>query len=44
MVFGSDQSDEFSMLDGDDESVSPQQNSENGLTVQLEYFDHSVLA
>ena len=40
MAFGSDQSNELSVLDGDD---GPQQNGENGLTVQLEYFDRSVL-
>ena len=43
MALDSDQSDKLSMLDGDSGSISPQQNSENALTVQLEYFDTSVL-
>ena len=44
MAFGSDQSDELSVLKGDDGSVSPQRNGEKRLTVQLEYFDRLVLA
>ena len=51
MVSGCDQSDEFSMLDGDDESTYAQHILKMGhcwqilreLTVQLEYFDRSVL-
>ena len=41
MVSGSDQSNELSMLDGDDGSVSSDYLEE--MSVQLEYFDHSVL-
>ena len=51
MASGSDQSDEFSVLDGDDGSAYPQHILKTGhcyrilneLTVQLEYFDRSVV-
>ena len=43
-MFGSDKSDELSMLNSDNGSASPQWNDENRLTVQLEYFNHSVSA
>ena len=47
MASAPDQSNELRMLDGDDESVSPdflyQYNYFEGLNVQLEYFDCSVL-
>ena len=42
MAFGIDQSNELNVLTSDG-SVSPQRNGKNGLTVQLEYFNHSVL-
>ena len=43
MVSSSDQSDELGVLDGDSDSVCPQNRSiavSKGLTVQLEHFDH----
>ena len=40
MVSGPDQSSEFSMLDGDNGSISPDFLQQ---TVQLEYFDCSML-
>ena len=51
MASGSDKSDEFSVLDGDDGSAYPQHILKTGhcwrilkgLTVQLEYLDRSVL-
>ena len=51
MASGHDQSDEFSILDGDDGSLYLQDISKmghcwqilEGVTVQLQYFDHSVL-
>ena len=47
MMYSPDQSDELGVLDGDSDSVSPQNRSLltavlKGLTVQLEYFDHSM--
>ena len=46
MVSDPDQSSELSMVDSDDgrvSPVSPQYNYYEGLTAQLEYYDHSVL-
>ena len=44
MVFGPDQSNELSMLDGDDGSyLLLLLKNLDGLTVQLEYFSHSLL-
>ena len=51
MASGSDKSDEFSVLDGDDGSAYPQHILKTGhcwqilkeLTVQLEYLDRLVL-
>ena len=40
MAFGSDEGNKLSVLDGDD---GPQRNGKNGLTVQLEYLDRSLL-
>ena len=47
MVSSPDQSDEFDVLNGNNDSVSPQNRSlltavSKGLTVELEYFDHSM--
>ena len=47
MVSSPDQCDELGVLDGDNDSVSPRNRSlltavSKGLTVQLEYFDHSM--
>ena len=42
MVFGSDQSDELSMLNDDNGSIAIY--FWIGLTVQLEYFNHSVVS
>ena len=43
MVFNPDQSNELSVLDDDDGHVSSFPKYLEDLTVQLEYFDHSVL-
>ena len=45
MASDPDQSNELSMLDGDDGNVSPDspQDSFEGMTVHLEYFNHSLL-
>ena len=43
MVSGPDQSNESSMLDDDDESLSPDSQGMEGLTVQLEYLNCLVL-